>query len=120
MTPTPRTSIENSDRLARLEEKLDFVIQRLSEIDQMVKQDYRAQAEAIQAIQQNCARQSGAAVENYKKVAKHEKRIETLEVEMAKIVAPVRLMIWVGAVFGLSVIALIWSLLTGVAQYGFR
>ena len=49
----------------------------------------------------------------------HEKMDKRIT-EMEKLVTPIKVIIWVGAGLGISIIGLVWSLITGQVQLIFR
>ncbi len=66
----------------------------------------------VQAIERNDARSEAVVL----KVDDHESRLRCLE----KLAPAMRIVIWVAGILGVSVIALIWAMITGQAVLAFK
>jgi uncharacterized protein involved in exopolysaccharide biosynthesis len=70
----------------------------------------------VDELKLNCAVRCQQVDAQEKDVEKVGSRLEALEEEMEKLAPAVRIVIWVGGALGVSVVALIWALITGQAQ----
>lgn len=101
MTATGTSNAVILQKLVTLEASIKRVEDKLNSID-----------DRVQAIERNNARSEAVVI----KVDDHEERIRCLE----KLAPAMKVVIWVAGVLGVSVIALIWALITGQAVLAFN
>lgn len=100
------------ERLAVMESRFDDMERVLQEI----RQDVKASAGLYNGQQVVCAARGVELQKLTQQVDDHNKRLKVVEA----VFPAVKIMIWVGAAFGLSIIALIWALITGQAAIVFK
>jgi len=111
--------IDTAERLARIEEQLKTLPELKQLLENYLKRSEKKDDELEVSINNRalyCAAQMPRVDVVIKDVVAFDERLKAVE----KLAPAIRAMIWVGAALGASVIALIWSLITGQAQLIFR
>lgn len=116
------TEKTSGERLARIETTLEGIRKDQDELRAWlasVLAEMRMATSAVQ-VQANtrdlfCAASSADFKTTVEKVKDHEQRIDAVE----KLMPALRVVVWIGAALGASVLALIWSLITGQVQIAF-
>ncbi len=118
-----RASSGNTERLAVLETSMAELCKRFESwegrMERFLEELKAEQRQLLQSMnaQSNLCGVRGKDLDALKdQVKEHEKRVNELE----KLVPAIRAIIWVGAALGLSIIGLIWALITGQAQIIFK
>jgi hypothetical protein len=91
------------------------ILQKLIDLETSIKrvEDKVDQIDnRVQAIERNDARSESVVL----KVEDHEDRLRALE----KLAPTMRVVVWIAGVLGVSVIGLIWALITGQAVLAFK
>lgn len=121
LTPTP-----NDDLTAQIMRRLDFHSERLNKIDEAAKNN----ATIARIVEKLDAKVNGNGSigidelvrQNQKDIAVHGKELEVLK-DFVKSQQPMimfyKVGVWFASAIGLSLIALIWGLLTGQASINF-
>jgi chromosome segregation ATPase len=127
-TTAERQTMPSGERLAKIEAQLVNLNVQVNELKCLISnssKEEKSLLSTINSIQTNCAVRSSNVASIEIKVKEHtdlldtqDKRIDKIDLELQKLAAPVRVFIWVGAAFGVSIIGLIWSLITGSLVLG--
>lgn len=130
MPPGAQRGSPDGERLARIEEQMKHMGAAVAEIKSMLasqSNEDKTQLALVNAIQRNCVEHASTMLSLRRDVdqvqeeqGEQRKAIKAISNEVAKNAAPMRIMIYVGAVFGGSVITLIWALITGAARIVFQ
>lgn len=112
---------------AVLAQKIDGLGAALKELKEMVSE----LAETVRELETReirCGAQTGAGIEavsgavqrNTAQLREIEARVKINEAQVAKLMMAYGVMVFLGSAFGVSVMALIWALITGQAEVSFR
>lgn len=123
---SPLTPNTNEDLTAQIMRRLDFHSERLNKIDEAAKNN----AQIARIVEKLDAKVNGNGTigidelvrQNQKDIAVHGKELEVLK-DFVKSQQPMimfyKVGVWFASAIGLSLIALIWGLLTGQASINF-
>lgn len=121
----PRSGLDNTtaERLARIEAGQGQTQRDIADLRDFLETAIRHLEEAgekrqsaISSINQVCAVRQVGTENLVRRIDEHDKRLTEVE----KLMPALRALAWVGAAVGLSVIGLIWALITGTASVIFK
>ena len=97
-----------TERLMRMETQLGYLVESHNKLLTQL-QDIGKKVESRDLV---CAAQGPVYTNLVEKVKDHEVRLDSVE----KLMPAVRALIWIGGLFGISVIGLIWAIIIGQVQ----
>ena len=110
--PSRVTLGDVSTSLAVLQQRIESLTASVQRIENSVTQTLREQGGELRTLQSEHAQRCVLSDNLRRAVDSHEQRLDDLE----KLAPAMKVVIWLGAVLGVSILGLIWALITGVAQ----
>ena len=103
-------------RLAVMESRFGEFEDRMEKLLEEIKTEVRTSTGLYNGQQLTCVARGVQLTQTAKTVEELEKRMKRLE----ELYPAIRIIMWVGAIIGTSIIVLIWSLITGQASIVFK
>lgn len=98
--------------IALVQQRVDGLVVTMTRLESTLTQTLTEQGRELRVLQSEHVQRCAMNDNMHRLVEDHEKRLDALE----ELAPAIRIVIWLGAVLGVSILGLIWALITGSAQ----